>query len=71
VPTRALILDQGTWWLLVHTPQGIRRQAVVPGPSRGESTLIEKGLHPGAEIVVDNAYLLFHRDFSKSFQAPD
>lgn len=71
VPTRALILDRGRWWVLVHTPQGNRRQAVVPGPSRGESTLIEKGLKPGAEIVVENAYLEFHRDFSRRYQPPD
>ena len=71
VPTRSLILDQGKWWVLVHTPQGNQRQVVQLGPSRGESTFIEKGLQPGTEIVVDNAYLLFHRDFSRRFQAPD
>lgn len=71
VPTRALILDQGQWWVLVHTPQGNRAQAVVPGSVRGESTLIEKGLAPSAEVVVENAYLEFHRQFSRHYQQQD
>lgn len=71
VPTRALILDRGQWWVLVHTPQGNRAQAVVPGSVHGESTLIEKGLAPGAEVVVENAYLEFHRQFSRRYQQPD
>ncbi len=71
VPTRALILDQGRWWVLVHSKGGNRRQAVIPGPSRGDSTLIERGLKPGTEVVVENAYLEFHREFSKHYQPPD
>ncbi len=71
VPTRALILDRGRWWVLVHTSRGNRRQEVTPGPSRGDSTLIEHGLKPGIEVVVENAYLEFHREFSKHYQPPD
>lgn len=71
VPTRALVLDRGQWWVLVHTPQGPHRQAVTPGPSRGEWTLIEQGLAPGAKVVVENVYLEFHRAFSQHYQAPD
>jgi RND family efflux transporter MFP subunit len=71
VPSRALILDRGRWWVLVHTSSDNRRQEVTPGPSRGDSTLIEHGLKPGIEVVVENAYLEFHREFSKHYQPPD
>lgn len=71
VPTRALILDQGKWWVMVHTAQGDRPQAVVPGPARGWQTFLERGLQPGAEVVVENAYLLFHRAISQNYENPD
>lgn len=71
VPTRALILDQGKWWVMVHTPKGDRPQAVEPGPTQGWQTFINRGLTPGTEVVVENAYLLFHRGISQSYQPPD
>lgn len=71
VPTRALILDRGKWWVLVHTPQGDRPQEVVPGPSQGWNTFLESGLAPGSQVVVESAYLLFHRGISKRYQPPD
>ena len=71
VPTRALISDQGQWWVLVHSSTGDHRQAVVPGPARGWQTFIERGLEPGAQVVVENAYLEFHSGISKKYQPPD
>ena len=71
VPTRALILDRGRWWVLVHTPQGLRPQAVVPGPASGWLTFLESGLAPGAQVVVANAYLLFHSGIAQRYQLPD
>ena len=71
VPTRALILDQGKWWVLLHTAQGDARQAVVPGPAQGWETALEQGPAPGAEVVVENAYLEFHRDISEHYAPPD
>ncbi len=71
IPTSALILDRGKWWVLVHTPHGDRPQAVVPGPTRGWQTFLKRGLRPGVEVVVENAYLLFHRGISQSYQPPD
>jgi RND family efflux transporter MFP subunit len=71
VPTRALILDRGRWWVMLHTAQGDRPQAVEPGPVQGDETLIRQGLSPGAQIVVENPYLDFHRDFAQHYRPPD
>jgi multidrug efflux pump subunit AcrA (membrane-fusion protein) len=71
IPTRSLILDQGKWWVMVHTAQGDHPQAVVPGPARGWQTFLEHGLAPGVQVVVENAYLQFHRGISQSYQTPD
>jgi multidrug efflux pump subunit AcrA (membrane-fusion protein) len=71
VPTRALILDQARWWVLVRTPQGDRRQEVVPGPTSGWQTYVSRGLKPGEQVVVENAYLEFHRGISQRYMPPD
>ncbi len=71
VPTRALILDNGEWWVMVHTAQGDHPQAVVPGPTEGWDTYIERGLAPGMKVVVNNAYLLYHSSISEHYQIPD
>lgn len=71
VPTQALILDKGKWWVLVRTTQGSEPHQVVPGPARGWRTFIESGLKPGERVVVENAYLEFHRNTSKSYKPPD
>jgi len=71
VPTRALILDQARWWVLVRTPKGVHAQAVVPGPTRGWETFIEQGLSPGEQVVVQNAYLEYHRSIAQRYVPPD
>jgi membrane fusion protein, heavy metal efflux system len=71
VPTRALILDRGKWWVLVQGPHGDERREVTPGASRGDETLIAQGLAPGTAVVVTNAYLQFHRDVAQHYQPPD
>ncbi|MDE3099951.1 MAG: efflux RND transporter periplasmic adaptor subunit [Verrucomicrobiota bacterium] len=71
VPTRALILDKGQWWVLAHAAKGDVPQAVVPGPARGWQTFIESGLKPGTRIVAQNAYLEFHRSIARSYRPPD
>lgn len=71
VPTRALIVDRAKWWVLVRTPAGDRAVAVVPGPTRGWDTFIDQGLEPGERVVVQNAYLEFHRAISRHYTPPD
>lgn len=71
VPTAALIVAQAKWWVLIHTPGGDRQQPVVPGATRGWMTYIEKGLEPGEQVVVQNAYLAFHRDIARRYTPPD
>lgn len=71
VPTRALILDQAKWFVLLHTAKGDVPQAVTLGPSHGGLTLITAGLAPGSAVVVENAYLDFHRGISEHYQPPD
>lgn len=67
VPTAALIIDQAKWWVVIRTPSGDRPQLVVPGPTRGWNTFIEKGLAPGQQVVVQNAFLEFHRGIARNY----
>lgn len=71
VPSAAVIIDRAKWWVLVRTPAGDRPQPVVPGPTRGWSTFIEKGLEPGQQVVVQNAYLEFHRGIGQHYTPAD
>lgn len=71
IPTRALILDQGQWWVLVHKGDTNYPQAVTPGQARGWQTSIKHGLDAGTQVVVANAYLEFHQGISDSYQPPD
>jgi RND family efflux transporter MFP subunit len=71
VPTRSLVLDQGKWWVLVHTSQGDHPQQVVPGPAQGWNTFLQSGVNAGSQIVVEDAYLQFHRGISNTYQPPD
>jgi biotin carboxyl carrier protein len=71
LPSRALILDRAQWWVLVRTAHGDRRRQVVPGPARGWMTYISRGLEPGERVVVENAYLEFHRGIAQRYAPPD
>ena len=71
VPTRALILDRGKWWVMVRTKTGDHPQQVIPGPTRGWRTCIVHGLAPGSKVVVDKPYLEFHRSIARRYQLPD
>jgi cobalt-zinc-cadmium efflux system membrane fusion protein len=71
VPTSALVLDRGRWWVLVRTARGDRPQPVVPGPALGWRTWIAAGLRAGQQVVAKDAFLKYHRDIAQSYQPPD
>jgi membrane fusion protein, heavy metal efflux system len=71
VPSAALILDGGQWWVLVRDKSGNHRRRVVPGPSEGGWTSIRQGLAPGERVVTQDTYLLFHQDFATRYQQAD
>jgi RND family efflux transporter MFP subunit len=71
VPTSALILDRGEWWVLVHTASGDQPRRVVPGPARGWQTGIVSGLQPGEQVIAQDAYLEYHRGIAQNYQPPD
>jgi len=71
VPTAALILDRGQWWVLVRTPKGDQPRHVVPGQARGWQTGIVSGLRPGEAVVAQDAFLEYHRNIAQAYQPPD
>lgn len=71
VPSEALILDKGQWWVMVHAPEGDHPVQVTPGPAQGYNTVIKSGLQPGEDVVVVNAYLLYHRGVAALYHPPD
>lgn len=71
VPTRALILDRGHWWVLVRTAGKDHAVAVQPAWSSGWNTFLATGPAAGEQIVVENAYLDYHRGIADHYQPPD
>jgi len=71
VPTRALVLDRGHWWVLLETGQGARQQQVTPGDRVGDSTVIMRGLRAGQKVVVDHVYRRFHNAIAQHYQIRD
>ncbi|SMG39689.1 membrane fusion protein, cobalt-zinc-cadmium efflux system [Paraburkholderia susongensis] len=71
IPSGALILDAGQWWVLVRDRSGSRRRQVVPGLSDGGWTSVRQGLVAGERVVTQDAYLLFHQDFATRYQQAD
>ncbi|TAN03446.1 MAG: hypothetical protein EPN36_12870 [Rhodanobacteraceae bacterium] len=71
VPSEALVLNAGHWYVLTDVHGKLVAQAVTPGPTRGTDVLITHGLRAGVPVVVRQAYLLFHRDFSAQYAPLD
>lgn len=71
VPAEALILNAGRWYVLTDAKGKLVARAVVPGPAHSTEVLITHGLAAGTPVVVRDAYLLFHRDFSAQYEPAD
>src|SRR5258708_18741519 len=71
IPSTALVLDGGQWWVLVRDRSGSHRRRVIPGLSDGGWTSIRQGLAPGERVVTQDTYLLFHQDFATRYQQAD
>jgi len=71
VPTRALVLNRGLWWVLLDTAHGERQQQVTPGARVGNLSVIVHGLEPGEKVVVDHVYRHFHSGINHHYQIQD
>jgi len=71
VPSEALVLDDGRWWVMLHDAQGDHAVEVVPGAAEGAQTAILSGLTAGAQVIVQDAALLYHRGIAAQYQPPD
>lgn len=67
VPTSALVLDHGHWWVVEKTGHTFKPVRVKPDGSRGGWTWIATGIKPGDQVVFSGAYRIFHRAFAKHY----
>ena len=71
VPADALVLDAGHWYVLTDVGDKLAAKAVTPAPTDGADVLITRGLQAGTPVVVRQAYLLYHRNFSAQYAPAD
>lgn len=71
VPTSALVLQGGRWYVVLRAKDGDIHEPVEPGRRLGEWTVVRKGLRPGQHVVVKDAYLVFHKNVARAFTPPD
>ncbi|SHF31518.1 efflux RND transporter periplasmic adaptor subunit [Acidocella aminolytica] len=71
VPSAALVLDDGRWWVMLRDANGDHGVQVVPGATEGTETPILSGLEAGDQVIVQDAALLYHRGIAAQYQPPD
>lgn len=71
VPTAALILNHGQWWVVKKVDAAFKAVRVEPDGTRGGWTWIAAGVNAGDKVVSTNAYLIFHRAFAKKYANED
>lgn len=71
LPSEALILDAGRWWVVIRKDGRYRNQIVRLGPQHAGWTAITEGIKAGDHVVIAQAYRIYHRDFARNYQPPD
>src|SRR5262249_26461122 len=71
IPTAALIMSAGKWWVMVSGHDGEKPRPVEIGDQDQANTVIQKGVSAGESVVVTDAYLRFNLDFARHYQQPD
>lgn len=71
VPSNALILDSGAWWVMRQTVDGAEPVKVSLVAQQDGWSWIGSGVKAGDRIVIKGAYELFHHDFSHHYSNPD
>lgn len=71
VPSEALVLDDGQWWVMLHDAKGDHAVQVVPGEAEAAQTPILSGLTARDQVIVQDAALLYHRGIAAQYQPPD
>lgn len=71
VPTTALVMSAGNWWVVVASSNDEKPRQIEIGEEDGPDTVIRSGLSAGETVVVTDAYLHFNRDVAKQYQHSD
>lgn len=71
VPSSALILDQGAWWVMVRRGNAWVPDRVHPVARQGGWTWLSSTFRSGQRVLIQGAYQAFHHDFAKRYANPD
>lgn len=71
VPTTALVMSAGKWWVAVASGNDEKPRQIDISEEDGPYTVVRSGLSAGESVVVADAYLHFNRDFTKQYQHSD
>ena len=71
VPSKALMMEDGSVYIFVVRPDGVvEKRFVETGPESGNNTVIERGLSAGENIVVEGIHKLSHGMNVRAVEAP-
>lgn len=71
VPTKAIVIEKGGAFIFVVRPDDVvEKRFIETGPETGNKTIVERGLTPGEQIVVEGYHKLTHGIYVKAVDAP-